>query len=196
MKRIKLVLKIWAILPCIFLLSTCTIHQDHQSNSILLVASITGHTDGGDAASFLQSDVVEEIDGTYVADIISATLEAKLKSPEDIPPGPSYLNRINIHSYDVSYTFVDTNIVPVPSPNAPASFTGRLSEQIDIDGSLDVDFIVVRELAKTAAPLATIGGTQTLQVVARITFYGEDIAGNHVEATGYITIYFAQYIDV
>lgn len=196
MKRIKFVLKIGTLLSCVFLLSTCTIHPDHTSNSILLVARIVGHTDGGDAADFLESDVFEDVDATYVADIITATLEARLKEPESIGLGPSYQNRINIHSYDVSYTYVDSNIDPIPSPNAPAIFTGRLSEQIDIDGSLDVDFVIVRAQAKTELPLINVAGLDTMQVVARIRFYGEDIAGNPIEAIGYLTIYFANYADV
>jgi hypothetical protein len=196
MKRIKFVLKIWALLSCVFLLSTCTIHPDHTSNSILLVTSITGHTDGGNSADFLESDVFEDVDLTYVSDIITATLEAKLKEPESIGLGSSYQNRINIHSYDVSYTYVDSNIDPVPSPNTPTTFTGRLSEQIDIDASLEVTFVVVRAQAKTEAPLLNVSGLDIMQVVARITFYGEDISGNPIQATGYLTIYFANYTDV
>lgn len=194
MKKIKLGLKIGALLSCVFLLSTCTIHPDNRSNSILLIVAITGHTDGGDSADFLESDI-EDAGATIVADIITASLEAKLKEPVSIGLGPSYLNRINIHSYDVSYTYVDTDIAPVPSPNAPATFTGRLSEQIDIDGSISIDFVVVRAQAKNAAPLLGMLNTETLQVVARITFYGEDIAGNPIQATGYLTIYFADYPD-
>ncbi len=194
MKKIKFVLKIGALLSCVFLLSTCTIHPDNRSNSILLVAVISGHTDGGDAADFLESDVWENTDNTVLADVITASLEAKLKEPESIGLGPSYLNRINIHSYDVSYTYVDSNIDP--SPGAPLTFTGRLSLQIDVDASVDLDFVVVRAQAKTVLPLLGIAGTETLQVVARITFYGEDIAGQPIEATGYLTIYFADYVDV
>lgn len=196
MKRIKFVLKIGTLLSCVFLLSTCTIHPDHTSDSILLVARVVGHTDGGDAADFLESDVFEDVDLTYVADIITATLEAKLKEPVSIGLGPSYLNRINIHSYDVSYTYVDSNISPIPSPNAPAIFTGRLSEQIDIDGSLEVAIVIVRAQAKTELPLVNVAGLDTMQVVARIRFYGEDIAGKPIEAIAYLTIYFANYADV
>ena len=192
MKKIKLGLKIGALLSCVFLLSTCTIHPDNRSNSILLIVAITGHTDGGDSADFLESDI-EDTGNTVVADIITASLEAKLKEPESIGLGPSYQNRINIHSYDVSYTWVDSN--SVPSPNVPTTFTGRLTVQIDIDGNVEVAFVIVRSQAKTAAPLTGMSGTETLQVVARITFYGEDIAGNPIQATGYLTIYFANYAD-
>jgi hypothetical protein len=186
MKRIKFVLKIGTLLSCVFFLSTCTIHPDHTSDSILLVARVVGHTDGGDAADFLESDVFEDV---------TATLEAKLKEPVSIGLGPSYQNRINIHSYDVSYTYVDSNISPVPSPNAPAIFTGRLSEQIDIDGSVEVAIVIVRAQAKTELPLVNVAGLDTMQVVARIRFYGEDIAGKPIEAIAYLTIYFANYAD-
>jgi len=108
MKRAKSVLKILAILPCVLLLFSCQIRDEHSSNSILLVTEVTGHTDTGDTADFLQSDVYEDDTSTIVADIVSATLEAKLKAPESMGPGPTYQNRIFIHTYEVRYTYVDS----------------------------------------------------------------------------------------
>lgn len=195
MKRTKFVLKILAILPCILLLVSCQISDENQSDSVLLVTAVSGHTDAGDAADFLQSDVFDNPPGTYVADIVSATLEAKLKEPEIIGAGPSYQNRIFIHTYEVRYTFVDSNISPIPSPSTPATFQGRLSVGIDVDSSVSVEFVIVREQAKLAAPLTQVTGLDLLQVVAQITFYGEDIAGHPVQATAYLTIYFADYAD-
>ncbi len=45
------------------------------------------------------------------------------------------------------------------------------------------------------SPLLDVTGLGLLQVVAQVTFYGEDIAGHPVQATGYLTIYFADYAD-
>ncbi len=196
MKRTKFVLKILAILPCVLILVSCQISDEHSSNSILLVLEVAGHTDGGDAADFLQSDVVEEDTGTYVADIVSATLEAKLKEPESIGAGPSYKNRIFIHTYEVRYIYVDS--LNMATTAVPATFQGRLSVGIDIDSSAVIEFVIVREQAKVASPLSDIPNLieiRTLQVVAQITFYGEDIAGHPVQATGYLTIYFGNYSD-
>lgn len=195
MKRAKFVLKILTILPCILLLVSCQINDAHRSDSVLLVTAIIGHTDNGDTADFLQSDVFDNPPGTYVADIVSATLEAKLKEPEIIGAGASYRNRIFIHTYRVTYTYVDSNLSPLPSPSTPATFEGRLSVGIDIESSVSVEFVIVREQAKLASPLTQVSGLNLLQVVAQVTFYGEDIAGHPVEATGYLTIYFADYAD-
>jgi len=196
MKRTKIVLKILAILPCVLILASCQLRDEHESNSILLVTEVIGHTDSGDTADFLQSDVYEDDSGTIVSDIISATLEAKLKEPESIGAGPSYQNRIFIHTYEVRYTYVDS--LNMASTTVPATFQGRLSVGIDIDESALIEFVIVREQAKAALPLSAIAPpipVRALQVVAQITFYGEDIAGHPVQATGYLTIYFANYAD-
>jgi hypothetical protein len=203
MKRMTLVLKIAVLLPCLlFLLSCDKVNPEHASSSILLVTRINGYTDDGNAADFLQSDTQEgAFPGPYtiVADIITATLEARLKGPETVGPGPSYQNRIVLHSYDVRYTYVDSNLTPVPSPNVPADFSGEMSVALDIDSLVDVSFVIVREQAKTESPLIDVTNQLippgTLQVVATITFYGDDIAGNPVQATAYLTIYFAEYAD-
>jgi hypothetical protein len=197
MKRIKSVLKILAILPCILILVSCQIRDEHSSNSILLVAEVIGHTDNGDDADFLQSDVFEDVAGNIVSDIVTATLEAKLKEPESIGAGPSYQNRIFIHTYEVRYTYVDS--LNMATTSVPATFQGRLSVGIDIDSSANIEFVIVREQAKAESPLLDIQPLvppKVLQVVAQITFYGEDIAGHPVQATGYLTIYFANYADV
>jgi len=193
MKRAKSVLKILAILPCVLLLFSCQIRDEHSSNSILLVTEVTGHTDTGDTADFLQSDVYEDDTSTIVADIVSATLEAKLKAPESMGPGPTYQNRIFIHTYEVRYTYVDS--LNMATTSVPATFQGRLSVGIDIDSSASIDFVIVREQAKAESPLITIIPSRILQVVAQVTFYGEDIAGHPVQATGYLTIYFEDYLD-
>ena len=203
MKKTTIVLKIGILLPClIFLLSCDKINPDHASSSILLVTRINGYTAAGASADFLQSDTREGPDPgpyTIVADIISASLEARLKEPITVGPGPSYQNRIFLHSYDVTYTYVDSNLTPLPSPNVPANFSGELSVALDIDSTVDVTFVVVKEQAKAESPLIDVTNQLlppgTLQVLATITFYGDDIAGNPVQASGYLTIYFAEYAD-
>lgn len=192
----KFALTIFVILPCLLFLFSCdTINSGNRSPSVLLVTRVTGHTDGGETADFLQSDVFDNPPGTYVADIVSATLEAKLKEPETLAFGPSYQNRIFIHSYDISYTYIDST-AGIAAGSCPENFTGRLSVGIDIDSSIEVQFVIVREQAKVDTPLTSLQvSLDLLQVLATITFYGEDIAGNPVQATGYLTIYFADYAD-
>lgn len=193
MKRTKFILKILAILPCVLILVSCQLPDEHASNSILLVVEVVGHTDAGDSADFLQSDVWDNPPGTFVSDIASATLEAKFKAPENLGPGPSYKNRIFIHTYEVRYTYVDS--FNMATTSVPATFQGRLSVGIDIDSSASIEFVIVREQAKVESPLWDVADLDVLQVVAQITFFGDDIAGHPVQATGYMTIYFADYSD-
>jgi len=197
MKKTTIVLKIVVLLPCLlFLLSCDKVNPEHASSSILLVTRINGYTATGDSADFLQSDVLETamLPPTVVSDIITATLEARLKAPETIGLGPSYQNRIVLHSYDVRYTYVDSTAA---ISGTPADFSGSLSVALDIDSTVDVSFVIVRDQAKNAPPLFDIQITnELLQVVATITFYGDDIAGNPVQATANLTIYFADYADV
>ena len=195
MKRMTFVLKIAVLLPCLlFLLSCDKVNPEHASSSILLVTRINGYTATGDSADFLESDVLETatLPATVVSDIITATLEARLKASETVGPGPSYQNRIVLHSYDVTYTYVDSS---AGVSGTPAGFSGELSVALDIDSLVDVSFVIVRAQAKNELPLSNITTGDLLQVVATITFYGDDIAGNPVQATGYLTIYFSDYAD-
>ncbi|MBA7619302.1 hypothetical protein ES703_26640 [subsurface metagenome] len=196
MKKTTIVLKIVVLLPCLlFLLSCDKINPDHASSSILLVTRINGYTATGDSADFLQSDVYEGQwpAGTIVADIITATLEARLKEPETIGLGPSYQNRIVLHSYDVTYRYIDST---VGVSGTPADFRGEMSVALDIDSLVDVSFVIIREQAKAEIPLSNIINTnELLEVVATVTFYGDDIAGNPVQATASLTIYIADYAD-
>ena len=195
MKKTTIVLKIGVLLPCLlFLLSCDKINPDHASSSILLVQRINGYTATGDSADFLESDVLETatLPATIVSDIITATLEARLKAPETVGPGPSYQNRIVLDSYDVTFEYVDST---AGVSGTPAGFSGSLSVALDVDSIVDVSFVIVRAQAKAELPLSNITPSDLLQVVATITFYGDDIAGNPVQATAYLTIYFSEYAD-
>jgi len=193
MKRIKNIFKIMAILPAILFLFSCdnTLNDSEASSSILIVVKIAGYTDTGDDADFLQSDVYEETSGTIVADVVTATLETRLREPETLGPGSSYMSSILVDRYEVSYTAVDPS-----DSSVPGTFTGYLSTVIAIDSSIDISFVIVREVAKANSPLSDLRGTASiLQVTASITFYGHDLLepDKEVQATGYLTIYFADY---
>ncbi len=55
-------------------------------------------------------------------------------------------------------------------------------------------FVVVLESAKLAAPLVGLVGTNTvIETKAKIEIFGHDLTDHQVTATGYLTIYFADY---
>ena len=195
MKRTKNSLKITAILCVFFFLISCNpLEDDSTSSSMLLILGITGTSIDGDDVSFHHSDVM--IEGGVRADSATATLQAKLLNPEPLVPQASQYTSIIVTRYVVSYSRSDGQ--NTPGVDVPYSFEGSLSTLIEIDATVDISFVIVREVAKLEPPLLDLraGGDEiVLQVTATIDFYGHDLVNNAVKATGYLSIFFADYVD-
>jgi hypothetical protein len=144
--------------------------------------------------NFHQSDVVTA--GAVNADTATATLQAKLLNPEPLVPQASQYTSIVVTRYVVSFSRSDGQ--NTPGVDVPYSFEGSLSTLIEIDATVDISFVIVREVAKFEPPLLDLrdGGDElVLQATATIDFYGHDLVNNAVKATGYLTIFFGDYID-
>lgn len=190
MKRTKNSLKITAILCVFFFLLSCdnTVGTDDKSAIILIVTRIVGTDALGNDADYLASDV--QTGGGYLTNPILITLEAKFKKPEPIIPGASYNTSVMIDRYTITYTSPEGDPIP-------ASFEGRLAVVCEVDASVDVQIVAVRAEAKAVPPLSLLDGTLNVYwAVAEIRFIGHDLDGNGVEATGYITVYFADWADL
>ncbi len=188
MKRTRNYLKITAILCVFFFLLSCdyTVGDNDKSGVVLIVTRIIGQSVDGDDADYLISDVIT--DGAPTSNPVIAILEVKSKKPEPILLEASYKTSVMIDRYTVTYTSPQGDPVPV-------GFEGRLAVVCEIGESVDVQILAVRSEAKKIPPLSTIGGGN-LEAVAEIRFIGHDLAGNVVEATGYLTIYFADWADL
>jgi len=194
MKKTKNSLKITAILCVFFFLLSCdyTVGTDDKSGVVLTVTRIVGVDALGNDADYLASDV--ETGGIpgfggYLTDPIVITLEAKLKKPETIIPGASYKTSVMIDRYTITYTGPEGDPVP-------AAFEGRLAVVCEVDASVDLEIVAVRAEAKVIPPLSDLDGTlNVIWAVAEIRIMGHDLDGNGVEATGYITVYFADWAD-
>jgi hypothetical protein len=56
----------------------------------------------------------------------------------------------------------------------------------------------VRHAAKLEPPVSTLrnaGGVDFIYAIAEVTFYGRDLAGNDVSATGTIGVAFSDFAD-
>jgi hypothetical protein len=192
MKRTKNSLKITAILCVFFFLLSCdlTVSDSEKSGVVLIVTRIFGMDATTQDADYLISDILTG--GSWFTNPVVATLEAKLKKPRAIIPGDSYKTSVMIDRYTVTYmTSYDGG--GTEGVDVPFSFEGNLSAVCEVDGSVDLDILAVRAEAKSIAPL--IGLATVLPVVARFDFIGHDLDGNRVQATGYLTIYFADWAD-
>ncbi len=197
MNKLRIALKIIAIIPVLFLLVSCSniIREGSRSQSLLVLSEIQGKTYDGKDADFLESDVVvvDPLLGNIVhSDIVSCTLEAKLKDP--VPPGGgiSQYTSIQVTRYSVQYALPTGG--GTPGVDVPYDFEGSLSVLIETGSSIAVDIVLVRADAKQNPPLIGLRGTTTIiQNVATITFYGNDMDSNPVQTSGKLTVYFADY---
>jgi hypothetical protein len=80
--------------------------------------------------------------------------------------------------------------------DVPYAIDGAMTVTVPVDGSATAGFQLVRNSAKREAPLAALDNGQTLiTVIADVTFWGRDQAGNEVSVTGSIEITFGNFGD-
>ncbi|MGB8953666.1 MAG: hypothetical protein WCC06_13510 [Candidatus Aminicenantales bacterium] len=198
---IKHAFMITAVLAVSLFLAACNpLENTSRSNTLLIVEKIMGKDSQGNSVNYLQSDVAiyDVATQTYSvqADSAKATLSAKLIDPTPTALASQY-NDLIINRYVVTFTRSDGK--NAPGTDVPYSFEGSLSVLLEAGGTAqDVSFIIVREAAKQEAPLVNLINAypgDVLQVTAQIDFYGKDMTNHVVKATGYLTIFFANYAD-
>jgi hypothetical protein len=180
-----------------------------RSPMILVIDDITGApgVSPGTLGVPLLSDVVtlvkrtvggvEQQVPTIYNDVGKATLRMILKDQgaPAVTATPTLLNAITITRYRVEYVRADGR--NVQGVDVPYTFDGGMTATIG-PSTTDVGFEIVRSSAKEEAPLKALafGGSRIfINTIARITFYGTDLGGNDVEATGTISVDFADWAD-
>jgi hypothetical protein len=195
MNKMTATLKTLAVAAAFLALAGCnTISQDTESSSMIVVMSITGKNMDGDTVAYLQSDILGS-DGLVRVDNATANIVVRLINPDPLN-GPSQFNDVVLTSYRVTYELATGP--GTPGTDVPLPFDGNFSTVLcPVDEEVAVPFVVVLEAAKQAAPLNALIGTATvLERKAKIEIFGHDLTDHPVTATGYLTIYFADYQDV
>jgi hypothetical protein len=194
MKNTKKILSLTVIISAILLLSACNpVENKSKSPSLLIVENLLGKDVDGKAVNYLQSDVVTN--STVIADVATATLRAETLDPAPML-GTSLYSDILVTRYTVSYSRTDGR--NVPGVDVPYPFEGSLSALVKVGTTTTFAFVIVRDVAKLEPPLIGLvdGGAEgVLQTTAKIDFYGHDMTNNNVTATGYLAVYFANYVD-
>jgi len=195
MNKMKKAARLAFILSAFLVLYSCNpVEDDSRSASMLLVDNMLGTDIEGNDGNFLQSDVLMS-SGSVRADSASATLRAETIDPDPVL-GTSLYNDIVVTRYLVSYTRSDNR--NVAGVDVPYPFEGSMSTVVKTGSSASVSFVIVREVAKLEPPLirlVDVGAEQVLTCTAKVEFYGHDTTNRTVKATGYLTIYFANYAD-
>ncbi|MFC2141524.1 hypothetical protein ACFLR7_01140 [Acidobacteriota bacterium] len=200
MKKITFAIKLLAVIPLAFALVACNpIENETTSASMLIVNNLMGEDMEGNLANYLESDVLfedpDEGITTIYADPAVASLTVRLLDPASLT-GPSNLNSVTVDRYQVSYSRTDGR--NTEGVDVPYAHEGSLSALISVDNSRDISFTVVRAAAKAEPPLVDLHTGRDLGVItciAKVVFFGKDITGRAVKATGHLTIHFANYAN-
>jgi hypothetical protein len=144
----------------------------------------------------LPSDV--QTKGSVFQDLGRATFRLGLKDPGTTasPTSPNALNEVTFTRYRVQYLRSDGR--NTQGVDVPYAFDGAMTVTVPRQGAAEGVFEVVRIQAKLEPPLRNlrgVAGALAISTLAEITFYGRDQAGNEVQATGTMSIAFADWAD-
>lgn len=156
--------------------------------------------------SFLLSDVVtlvdQQVNGqtqqvvTIFNDPGRVTMRLTLKDQgvSGIAATPSPLNAVTINRYRVVYRRADGR--NTPGVDVPYPFDQAVTFTVPADGEATGGFNLVRHTAKLEAPLMALRAARLfISMIAEVTFYGRDQAGNDVAVTGNMNIEFGDFAD-
>jgi hypothetical protein len=179
------------------------VRQD-RSSAILQVTSMNGLAggSGGTASAVLLSDVLVLLRApapctpaapcpTIFDDFGQATLNLSMK---DITVTPTSNNQVTLSRYVVRYRRTDGR--NVPGVDKPHDFEGAVTATIPPGGTATVSFELVRHVAKQEPPLAQlVSNDNIIYTIADVTFYGQDLVGNDVSASGSMSVNFGNFAD-
>jgi len=126
---------------------------------------------------------------TVFGDLGQVTMSLILKDPgaAGTSATPTSLNAVTINRYRVEYRRTDGhNIVGV---DVPFPIDSAVTFTVPSDATATAAFELMRVTAKREAPLRDLlASGREISMIADVTFYGRDQAGNDVSATGSIGI--------
>ena len=198
----------WITLVALTLLTSACgdVVRSGRSPVIIVVDSLLGGPGGGAGAGTftgtLHSDVIVLLTTpepcaptspcpTVFSDSGQATLRLV---PKDITVSPTSNNQVTINRYRVTYRRPDGR--NTPGVDVPFGFDGAITGTIPPAGPVSFAFELVRHVAKEETPLRQLViNPNIILAIADGTFYGTDLVGNAVTATGSISIEFGNFGD-
>lgn len=202
--------KLVAVLVCAGLGSACgdLARQGHSPAQVIIHSLVAASgADPDELGGTLRSDVVTLRTSpepcaatnpcpTIFNDLGEVTMSILLKDPgvPAAPSSPSALNQITFTRYRVVYRRTDGR--NTPGVDVPHPIDSGLTFTVPNQGQVTAGFDIVRHSAKMEAPLAALASNPTIiSTVADVSFFGRDVAGNDVSATGSIGISFGNFGD-
>lgn len=178
------------------------VEDNTRSGSLLVVQQVEGHSgDEDEDGTPLFSDICENEPpddlGCVVFNddaLITFTNEFLQIGPGAGVGAPNFINDIIVHRYRVDY--FRPNGRNTPGVDVPFGIDGTMNVRVPVNGTGSGTIVVVRHEAKKEPPLEELvnGPSEgTLTAQAQIKFFGQDISGRTVSATGFLEIHFAEF---
>jgi hypothetical protein len=110
------------------------------------------------------------------------------------PAGPTSNNDVTILRYRVRYQRADGR--RLEGVDVPFAFDGATTGIVRAGAATTLPFELVRVVAKKESPLVNLVNSATVvTMLAEVTFYGRDQAGNDVSVSGLMQIDFGNFED-
>ena len=168
---------------------------DSEGSVIMYISKIT---DPGTGEYYINSDVISDA-GTIYQDDMNVTVRVIPKgqtSPNDELYPTSDLMDVIVTDYRVDYERIDGGTA------VPDSFSGKCSQQVDVNSEASFILQAVDAEAKLLPPLEYLAdpgyepdtGLIIITCNLKLTIWGHTISGDKLSATGYIVVYFSNWV--
>ena len=171
---------------------TATSTEDNDTTNTFIIIVSMASEDGDD----LNSDVCIDNAGvcTVFNDVGTVVMAGQPKSLRDVS---SLVQDVVFTRYRVTYVRADGR--NVPGVDVPFPFDGVANFRVPVNEQATTrTFLLVRVQAKLESPLIELargGGSLVISTIARVDFFGQDIAGRQIQVTGFINVTFADFAD-
>jgi hypothetical protein len=194
------------LLAVMLLTYACTQVEDNtRSASLLSVNQIVGEpgSEGEEDGNPLLSDTCDnantEVQDPEFCSVFNDNASVTfandyLQVGAGIGTNPTFLNDIMVTQYRIDY--FRGNNRNTPGVDVPFGIDGTMNTRVPANGTLTDTILVVRHTAKREPPLAELDNGSSelvLTAQAQMKFFGADISGHTVSATGFLEIHFANY---
>jgi hypothetical protein len=128
---------------------------------------------------------------TVFNDLGQAVFQVTMK---DVSVSPSANNQVTITRYHVQFIRSDGH--NVEGVDVPYAFDGAATVTIAAGATGTMPFELVSVSAKQEAPLVQLKTNPVeISTLAQVTFYGQDVVGNAIQATASLSVNFANFGD-
>jgi len=193
-------LKILVLIIAALALASCVAKEDDSTSaSFLVINSLTGKDlSGGEGSTTVFSDVITN--GSIINDngVAAVTTLTYNPNPDSDAHDITYYMNVIVDQIDVE--FLRTDGRNVEGVDVPYRFTQPMNVLVPVDETVQIPFVLIRHVAKLEPPLLALreepNQGKVLQLVAKITVYGKDLAGHRVApVSGYLSVWCANFAD-